>query len=86
MVKKPSSPKHISETKIRFQKILLSRPSGLQYSAKTKTIAKAEIMILIRLARSSESENPVEIRDANSGFFSKPTIPKAININPNKKP
>ena len=32
---------------MRFQKILLSTPNGLQYSAKRNTIAKADIAIFI---------------------------------------
>ena len=45
----PNKPKHITLTKMRFHKILLSTPNGRQYSANRNTIADAEIMILIRL-------------------------------------
>ena len=39
---------------MRFQKMLLSTPRGLQYSANKITIAATEMMILIRFF---ESEN-----------------------------
>ena len=45
--KTPNKPKHITLTKMRFQKILLSTPKGLQYYANRNTIATTEIIILI---------------------------------------
>ena len=48
--KTPNKPKQIILTKIRFQKILLSTPNGLQYSANRITIAETEIIILTRFA------------------------------------
>ena len=76
------SPKQISDTKIKFHKIFLSKPKGRQYSASRKMMTKTEITILIRFARFSVKENPLNKRDASSGFFNSPTIPNAINTNP----
>ena len=52
-VNAPNSPKQISPTKIKFQRMLLSTPSGRQYSANKNTIAKAEIPMFNRLERFS---------------------------------
>ena len=41
----PNKPKQIIATNMRFQKILLLTPNGLQYSANKNTIAEAEMMI-----------------------------------------
>ena len=52
--KTPNKPKQITLTKMRFQKMLLSTPNGLQYSAKRNTIADTEIMILIKFVESEK--------------------------------
>ena len=73
--KTPNKPKQIILTKMRFQKILLSTPNGLQYSANKNTIAATEMIILIRLACFSVNLF-CRLRSA--------VIPKAIKINPNQ--
>ena len=50
----PSKPKQITPTKIRFVKIELSTPNGLQYTLKTAIIVNEVIIIFTRFAFSSE--------------------------------
>ena len=81
-----NNPEHISPTNNRFQKILLSTPSGRQNSANKKTTAKAEINMFMILARLSESISLSEILGAIFSSFNSPVIPKPIKIRPNQYP
>src|SRR5690606_8327058 len=82
----PNSPKQISPTNNRFQKMLLSTPSGRQNSASKKTTASAEINILMVLARLSERISLSDIFEANFSSFKRPVMPKPIKISPSQYP
>ena len=74
-MKTANNPKQITLTKMRFQKMLLSTPNGLQYSAKRNTIAVTEMIILTRFTRFSFNF---------SRSFNTPVIPEPIKIIPNQ--